>query len=117
MLIIILSHSLGDNIAAIPVIEKYQKDNQIEVYVKIKYDYIFLFEKSYPTLKFVKEDESSDFSTVIELDYTSLQVSLQKNYAKQLGYDEWEYIRPKIVVDRKERPKLGKYVAISVHST
>lgn len=117
MLITILSHSLGDNIAAIPVIEKYRNDNSCEIYVKIKYDYIFLFEKSYPNLKFMKENESLDFDTIINLDYTFLQDSLQKGYAKQLGYDEWEYIRPKIVLDKKERPKLGKYVVISVHST
>jgi autotransporter strand-loop-strand O-heptosyltransferase len=116
MLVKILSNSLGDNIAAMPVIEKYRSDNQIDVYVIIKPEYVFLFENSYPDLKFISDKTNLIFTEEKELDYDFTE-NIQYGYAKQLGYENWEYIRPKIIIEKKERPKLGKYVAISVHST
>lgn len=116
MLITIRSNSLGDNIAAMPVIEKYQAENQKDVYVKIKPEYIFLFENSYPSLKFISSKNNSTFTQEIELEY-DFNENIQYGYAKQLGYTNWKYVRPRIVLEKKERPKLGKYVAISIHST
>ncbi len=116
MLVKILSNSLGDNIAAMPVIEKYRSDKQIDVYVIIKPEYVFLFENSYPDLKFISDKTNLIFTEEKELEYDFTE-NIQYGYAKQLGYENWEYIRPKIILEKKERPKLGKYVAISVHST
>lgn len=116
MIIEIQSHSLGDNIAVIPVIQKYMKDNEVDVFVKLKPEYIFLFEKSYPDLKFISYNEKLPSDRTIHLEY-DFNENIQGGYAKQLGYDNWTYIRPKIIVEKKERPKLGKYVAISIHST
>jgi autotransporter strand-loop-strand O-heptosyltransferase len=116
MVIEIKSHSLGDNIAVMPVIEKYAKDHQVVVFVKLKSEYIFLFEKSYSDLKFITYDEKLPSEKIIHLDY-DFNENIQKGYAKQLGYDNWTYIRPRIIVEKKERPKLGRYAAISVHST
>jgi autotransporter strand-loop-strand O-heptosyltransferase len=116
MLVKILSNSLGDNIAAMPVIEKYRSDKQIDVYVIIKPEYVFLFDNSYPDLKFISDKTNLIFTEEKELEYDFTE-NIQYGYAKQLGYENWEYIRPKIIIEKKERPKLGKYVAISVHST
>jgi len=80
MLITIRSNSLGDNIAAIPVIEKYQAENQKDVYVKIKPEYLFLFEKSYPTLKFISSKNNSTFTQEIELEY-DFNENIQYGYA------------------------------------
>jgi autotransporter strand-loop-strand O-heptosyltransferase len=99
-----------------PVIEKYRSDKQIDVYVIIKPEYVFLFDNSYPDLKFISDKTNLIFTEEKELEYDFTE-NIQYGYAKQLGYENWEYIRPKIIIEKKERPKLGKYVAISVHST
>jgi autotransporter strand-loop-strand O-heptosyltransferase len=53
-------------------------------------------------------------STRIDYDFTR---PLQSGFAKQLGFNSWEYVRPKVDSFRKERPIKNKYVTISVHST
>ena len=116
ILIEVVSHSIGDNIAAVPAIEKYRQDREYQVYVKLLNSFVFLFEKSYPNITFVGKNEKVDYDEKIDLQYV-FHKNIQQGYAEQLGYNEWFYIRPKIVVDKKERPSLGKYVAISVHST
>lgn len=116
ILIEIISQSIGDNLACIPVIEKFATDNNFKVDVKINKNFIFLFEKGYPTLRFIYISDEIIYDDVLKLDYDFTK-NIQEGYATQLGYKNWSYIRPKIVTEKKERPKLGKYVAISIHST
>ena len=116
ILIEILSHSIGDNICVMPVIDKYRIDTTNKIYLKILDSYIFLFKNAYPELNYIGKKTEVDYDEKIDLDYV-FEKNIQQGYAEQLGYRDWSYIRPKIVVDKKERPRLGKYVAISVHST
>ena len=45
ILIEVVSHSIGDNIAVMPAIEKYRQDREYQVYVKLLNSFVFLFEK------------------------------------------------------------------------
>jgi autotransporter strand-loop-strand O-heptosyltransferase len=116
ILIEMISDSIGDNIAVMPIIEKFRQDQQSMVYVRLKDYLIFLFEKSYSSIIFIGKKDEIDYDEKIDLDYVYTK-NIQQGYAEQLGYKDWFYIRPKIVLDKKDRPNLGKYVAISIHST
>jgi hypothetical protein len=108
------SNSLGDTIAVMPCIEYYISKNNDNVYVKSNPRYNFLFKDSYPNIKFFEDGMTYD--KVIELDY-NFNLPLQTGFANQLGFFNWDYIRPKVYSNTKERPIKGKYVVISLHST
>ena len=114
VLIKILSNALGDTICALPYIEKYRQLHEVEVYVKLNPRFNFMFEKTYPKLKFT--DTEKGFNQIIPIDYV-FSKNIQEGFANHLGFDNYEYIRPKVSIQPKERPIKGKYVVVSVHST
>jgi autotransporter strand-loop-strand O-heptosyltransferase len=117
ILISIVSRSLGDTVAALPYINKYKETNSNdEVYVSINSNLNELFESVYPDLIFIDSDTNIVFDKVLPLEY-NFNTSVQGGYAKQLGFHESPYIRPKIVSPNLERPIKSKYVTIGVHST
>ena len=69
ILIEVVSHSIGDNIAVMPAIEKYRQDQEYQVYVKLLNSFVFLFEKSYPNITFVRKNEEVDYDEKIDLQY------------------------------------------------
>ena len=117
ILVIIKSFSIGDTIAALPYVEKFQTVNpNYEVYIKINGWLITYFESVYTTIKFISENGNNSFDKTIELDY-NFNKSIQQGYAEGLGFFNSEYIRPKIIIPESERPIKGKYITIGVHST
>lgn len=114
ILVKIASRALGDTICAMPYIEKYREQSGMDVYVKMNSRFNFMFEKSYPNLKFT--DNEDDFSQILPIDYV-FSKNIQEGFANYLGFNDFEYIRPKIELEPKERPIKGKYVVVSVHST
>lgn len=116
ILVNLLSNSLGDTIAVSPYISEFQKIEGVTVYFSINDIYIVLLEKSYPNINFIGRDFDENFDKVLELDYVFTE-SIQTGYAKQLGFENPKYIRPKIQVDILPRPIKGKYITLGVHST
>ena len=114
ILIQINSNSLGDTIAIMPCVEYYMSKNNDNVLVKSNPRYNSLFKESYPNIIFFEDGMSYDKK--IELNY-NFNLPLQTGFAQQLGYFDWEYIRPKVDFIEKERPIKGRYVTISLHST
>jgi autotransporter strand-loop-strand O-heptosyltransferase len=88
--------------------------NNDNVLVKSNPRYNTLFKESYPNIKFFEDGMSYDKK--IELNY-NFNLPLQTGFAQQLGFFNWEYIKPKVDIPNKERPIKGKYVTISIHST
>jgi len=114
ILINIVSNSIGDNIAAIPYIDRYRTDNSDKtIYVKCNGLLKPYLKDSYPDLNF---DESSNYEKTINLEY-NFNLPIQKGYAIQLGYDGDEYIRPLLKFKPKDKPLKDKYVCMGVHST
>jgi autotransporter strand-loop-strand O-heptosyltransferase len=114
ILINLKSNSLGDTIGVMPCIEKFITTTNDTVYFKSNPFFKSLFLNSYPMINFF-EDEI-EFNKKIDLEY-NFNLPLQTGFAKQLGFMDWEYVRPKVDVTKKERPIKSKYVAISIHST
>jgi len=114
ILIQVNSNSLGDTIAIMPCVEYYISKTSDSVLVKSNSRYNSLFKESYPNIKFFEEGMLYDKK--IELNY-NFNLPLQTGFAEQLGFFNWEYIRPKVDSSKKERPIKGKYVTISIHST
>ena len=114
ILIQINSNSLGDTIAIMPCVEYYMSKTNDNVLVKSNPRYNSLFKESYPNIKFFEDGMSYDKK--IELNY-NFNLPLQTGFAQQLGFFNWEYIKPKVDIPTKERPINGKYVTISIHST
>jgi autotransporter strand-loop-strand O-heptosyltransferase len=114
ILIQVNSNSLGDTIAIMPCVEYYMSKNNDNVLVKSNPRYNSLFKESYPNIKFFEDGMSYDKK--IELNY-NFNLPLQTGFAQQLGFFNWEYIKPKVDIPNKERPIKGKYVTISIHST
>jgi hypothetical protein len=117
ILIIIKSNSIGDTIAALPYVEKYQlvKSEDV-VYLKISSWLIPFFESVYKKINFIFEIHNNVFDETIELNY-NFNKNIQQGYAEGLGFFEPEYIRPKILIPEMERPIKSKYVSIGIHST
>jgi len=114
VLIHLKSNSLGDTIAIMPCFEHYMLKNNDSVFVKSNPRYNSLFKESYPNIKFF--EDGMYYDKKIELNY-NFNLPLQTGFANQLGFFDWDYIKPKIDSIKKERPIKGKYVTISLHST
>lgn len=117
ILVEVLSNSMGDTITAIPYVEVYKEDNpDHEVFVETSGLLNKYLSPSYPTLKFVKRGEITEYDEKINLD-CDFNRNMVKGYAKQMGYEGAKYIRPKITPPIGKRPIKGKYVTIGIHST
>jgi autotransporter strand-loop-strand O-heptosyltransferase len=117
ILIIIKSKSIGDTIAALPYVEKYQLAKlEDDVYLKISSWLIPFFESVYKTINFIIETDNNVFDEIIELKY-NFNKNIQQVYAEGLGFFDFKYIRPKILIPEMERPIKSKYVSIGIHST
>tara|TARA_R110000744_G_scaffold158687_1_gene274681 strand:+ start:150 stop:2192 length:2043 start_codon:yes stop_codon:yes gene_type:complete len=114
VLVKIYSNSLGDTIAAIPYIDKYRRDNNVNVSVKINPRFKILFENSYPNLNYVNHEKG--FDKIIPVNY-NFYSRLQEGFALDLGYQDAKWIKPVINVKPKKRPFKNKYVVINIHST
>ena len=117
VLVSIKSLSIGDTVAAIPYINKFQETNFTSIiYVSISDWLIPYFETIYPDLKFIGKNSNEVFDKTLFLDY-NFNKSIQQGYAEQLGFINTPYIRPNILIPNMERPIKNKYVTIGVHST
>jgi autotransporter strand-loop-strand O-heptosyltransferase len=117
ILVNIISKSIGDTIASLPYVEKFQSVNpNDEVYLSINSWMVSYFEPVYPTIKFITENENIVFDEIINLEY-NFNKNIQQGYAEGLGFSDFEYIRPKMVIPKLKRPIKNKYVAIGIHST
>ena len=114
VLIQLNSNSLGDTIGVMPCVEKFMSTTTDKVLLKVNPRFINLFTETYPSIQYYSEGML--FDKKIELDYDFTQ-PLQTGFAKQLGFHNWEYIRPQVTFKPKERPIKSKYVTISIHST
>ena len=114
VLIKINSNSLGDTIAAIPYIDKYKSDNDINVSVKMNKKYINVIKDSYPNLNYVNHENG--FDKIIPVSY-NFHSRLQEGFALDLGYNNWKYIKPNLNIKSKKRKIKEKYAIINVHST
>lgn len=117
VLIKIIPLAMGDTIGAMPVIEKYRQDTGYNVFVYCNLSFQFLFKNSYPNINFIKEYNGLVVNHTIEL-YYDFKTPLQTGFAKQLGYTDWDYIRPVVDVQDYKNPFVkGEYVSMSIHST
>lgn len=117
ILIKINSQSLGDTVAALPYINKFQAVNPNDkVYVNIVQLLVPYFESVYPALTFSANGSAEAFDRIIELEY-NFNVPIQLGYADQLGFSNAPYIRPAILKPAGDRPIKNKYVALGIHST
>ena len=116
ILVSIKSLSIGDTVAAIPYINKFQEVNNDSIYVSISDWLIPYFETIYPNLKFIGKNSNEIFDKTLFLDY-DFNKPIQQGYAEQLGFINAPYIRPNILIPNMERPIKNKYITIGVHST
>ena len=117
VLVSIKSLSIGDTVAAIPYINKFQEVNLTDdISVSINDWLIPYFSTVYPNLKFIGKNSNEVFDKTLFLDY-NFNKSIQQGYAEQLGFINTPYIRPNILIPNMERPIKNKYVTIGVHST
>jgi autotransporter strand-loop-strand O-heptosyltransferase len=116
-LVKIITHALGDSVAALPYVSRLQEENRDEeVYVNMADWLIPYFSPVYQNIKFTSSSLPEEFDRVINLDY-DFNKPIQRGFAEQLGFSETPYIRPKILIPNGERPIKGKYISIGVHST
>jgi autotransporter strand-loop-strand O-heptosyltransferase len=109
------TRSLGDTIGAMPAVEAFQKRESCIVYVDCGWQDIL--QKSYPSLFFTKFEESAPVvEKTIEVDY-HFEHPLQEGFARDLGFENWSYRRPRIDEFPGERPVKPRYVVIGVHTT
>lgn len=117
VLVSIKSLSIGDTVAAIPYVNKFQEVNSLdEVYISISDWIIPYFETVYSNLKFIGKNSNEVFDKTLFLDY-DFNKPIQQGYAEQLGFINAPYIRPNILLPNQERPIKNKYITIGVHST
>ena len=119
----ICSSSLGDNVAWVPYIEQYRKENDCDVYAfTYKND---LYRDSYPEVNFVdrlEEVEAMSFDKKLKVGWFDDTPDWVKNQEEQRAGSyylnlEHKELRPKIDILNKERVIEDKYVCISVQST
>lgn len=109
--------SIGDTIAAVPYVEKFSTDRSEEkILFEINDNLIPLLSPIYPTITFVGRNHNENYDEKIEFRY-GYSTSVQSEFAKQLGYNNSEYLRPKILIPKLKRPIKNKYITIGVHST
>lgn len=116
VLINIVSDSLGDTIACVPYVSEYQRVHNVEVLQSMNPAYIFLFENSYPNVKFVDRRNSIEFDERIDLVFF-FSKTIQGGYAEQLGFQNPKYIKPVLKVEMKDRPIKNKFISIGTQST
>jgi autotransporter strand-loop-strand O-heptosyltransferase len=114
ILIQLNSNSLGDTIGVMPCVEKFISNTKDIILFKSNPRFKSLFVKSYPTIKFFEEGMTYDKIIYLEYDFN---LPLQTGFARQLGFMNWTYIRPKVDFVKSNRPIKNKYVTISIHST
>ena len=112
----LVSNSLGDTIASTPYVSEYQKKHNVEVIYGINDPYMILLSESYDNIQFVGRNENIEYDEKISIEY-NFDKSIQGGYAEQLGFFDYSYIKPKIILPNFERPIKNKYVTIGVHST
>jgi autotransporter strand-loop-strand O-heptosyltransferase len=117
ILVFLESFSIGDTVAAIPYVDKFQEVNsEDEITISINDWLIPYFSTIYTNLKFIGKNTDYIFDKVIDLKY-DYSKSIQQVYAEQLGFINAPYIRPKILIPELQRPIKNKYVTIGIHST
>ena len=117
ILIFIESLSIGDTVAAVPYVNKFQEVNPTDnIYISISDWLIPYFCTVYPDLKFIGKNSNEVFDKTLFL-YYDFNKPIQQGYAEQLGFIDAPYIRPNILIPNMERPIKNKYVTIGVHST
>ena len=117
ILVFVESFSIGDTVAAVPYVSKFQEVNQRdEIYISINDWLIPYFSSVYPNLNFVGKNSDIVFDKTLSLVY-NYHKSIQQGYAEQLGFIDAPYIRPKILIPELQRPIKNKYVTIGIHST
>ena len=114
-LVKLYSRSLGDTIAIMPYLERYRQDNNCEVYLSANLAFANLFKNSYPLVNFT-ENEEGNWDNIVDVHY-NFHKPVQQGMAEQLGYDNPEYLRPKIDSFKSDRPVKSKYITLGVHST
>lgn len=113
VLISFVTKALGDTIGGIPAVLEYKKKQNCDVYVYSNWSNIL--KNSYPDLIFVN-DVVGNYDKTIMIDY-HFDYALQSGFAKDLGFDNWKYIKPVISFEENKRPIKGKYVTIGMQST
>lgn len=109
---------LGDILVIMPYLEKFGESFDFQVYFMLKkFSLSSLFEQSYPTITFVEPGTQLEVDKHIKLVHEDHSLPLQQIFAKQLGFQNAEYIRPKVDLKETERKIKNKYVCISTHST
>lgn len=116
VLINLTSNAIGDTIAAIPYADRFRQDSGSHTIISVNDPLAKLVSDSYPELEVIGRNVSGYFDRVYELEY-DYNLSVQGGYAKQLGYESPEYIRPTLAFEPGDRPIRGKYVALGVQST
>lgn len=112
------STGIGDILVVLPYLDKFRLTFDFEVYFKIrKTNLSNLFTKSFPEIKIIglQDDVSTDKKIILK--HTDHSTSLQKIFAKQLGFIDAPYIRPKVDLPNSQRQIKNKYVCISTQST
>ena len=118
------SSSLGDTISWVPYCEEFRKLHGCEVVVSTFKN--FLFEKTYPNLKFVKPGQPVEnihalfrigwfYESDKEPEYPSI-IPLQKAASNVLGLPFRE-VQSNVYFEPKDRPYAEKYVCIATNST
>lgn len=110
--ILLTSNSLGDTIASIGQIDKYQKLTNHIVHFIINPKYIDLFKTVYPNINF---DETVEYDELKILDI-NLDKPLEKYSADLLGLS-FEETQKTVATLIKDRPIKEKYFTISIQST
>lgn len=114
----IISYSMGDIIACLPVIEEYRKLTNNETVVKLNPKLVELVRTSYPNLIFDNQavDNASEVKE-IRYHFGNVNKPLQTGFAHELGFLEWNYIRPHLNPPTTPPEIPGKYVTFGLHST
>jgi len=121
------SKSLGDNIAWVPYVEEFRKKH--DCYLICSCFKKELFEKSYPDIEFVEPGISHEdlyasyqigwFDDWVNTDKNPIDprtISLQQTATDILGLD-YKEIKPRVDVEKPQRPIKEKYICISTSST
>jgi autotransporter strand-loop-strand O-heptosyltransferase len=115
-LVDIYSKSLGDTIGAVPYVDLYQQQSGDIVYFQINGDFIPLFDKVYPNIKFITKNHNFQ-SYQIKKDITyKFDMSLQRGFCQDLDL-EYVELRSKVFISNTPRPLSQKYITFAIQST